>query len=219
MTARFWILAAAMVWSGCGALFPGDAEDCATGICGCWDEERPRDFSLEVVSHTDGTPIEGIEVRCFETPEKVEAVSDGSGVVRFSVIASESPGCGFSRCQSVTFTDPAGRFASAQTSVRVRDATPLRRFPVPGDGSVLGAGAGPAQESVEWEQWDGTAPAFPRASPQPRECNTVTDCAQVRCSCPLPPRTYSAATCSSGACVYDLTTCSLARSLEPALCP
>jgi len=81
--------------------------DCSRAFCGCWSEAELK--YTTTVNDESGHPLQGIELRCDSESDPI-AISDKDGDASFTIITQQSPGCGYRRCNHLTFSDTRGLF-------------------------------------------------------------------------------------------------------------
>ena len=78
--------------------------DCNESLCGC---SSAATLTRAGTVTSRGAPVAGVSVTCHGESTPV-AVTDATGGYAFSISTSQSPGCGFERCNNVIFADPSG---------------------------------------------------------------------------------------------------------------
>lgn len=98
-----------------GALSSGcvvpEGDGCGMSLCGC-SEDVTMTFEA-TIQDAAMMPLAGIELLCHGEDTPI-AVSDATGAIAFSIETTESPGCGFGRCNNMILHDPAGKRLDVQ---------------------------------------------------------------------------------------------------------
>jgi hypothetical protein len=100
-----WLCVGAIGGLSAGCILP-EEEGCGMSLCGCSaDTTMTFDATIQDASMM---PLAGIELLCLGEDTPI-AVSDATGAIAFSIETTESPGCGFGRCNNMTLHDPTGK--------------------------------------------------------------------------------------------------------------
>lgn len=105
-----WLCVGTIGGLSIGCFIP-EGDECGMSFCGCSSDATMK-FDA-TVQDAAMMPLAGIELLCFGEDMPI-AVSDATGAIGFSIETTESPGCGYARCNNMILHDPSGAHADVQ---------------------------------------------------------------------------------------------------------